>query len=168
MKSLIRLILTALIVAVPVFAGAASNGDCNLLGSWVGYDANGAVWWTSTVDGQNASQGTANLETPGAVVFFPGATAVTELKGVWKRTGGNTYDWTYLGFAYDASGTTLTLGKLIGKDTISKDCNTVYVTDVVMEVFMPTANVNTDAPIATVPFPDHEGHRIQIDHLELP
>jgi hypothetical protein len=168
MKTLIRIILTTLIFAVPVCAGADNNVDCKLIGSWVGYDANGAVWWTSTLDGQNASQGTANLETPGAVAFFPGAAAVTELKGVWKRTGGDTYDWTMLGFAYDAFGTTLTLGKLSGKDTISQDCNTVYVTDVAMEVFLPTADVNTDAPIATVPFPDHEGHRIQVDLPVLP
>jgi len=163
MKSLIRLILTTLIFVVPVFAGAANNGGCKVIGSWVGYDANGLVWWTSTLDGQSASQGTINLETPGAVAFFPGATAVTELKGVWKRTGGNTYDWTALGFAYDAVGTTLTLGKLSGKDTISKDCNTIHITNVVMEVFEPTADVNADTPIATVPFPDHEGHRIQVN-----
>jgi hypothetical protein len=167
MKSLIRLMLATLIFTVPLFAGAANRGDCKLFGSWIGYNESGA-WWTTTADGQNASKGTLNLEAPGSVVYFQGATAVTELKGAWKKTGGNTYDWTVLGFPYDASGNTLALAKLSGKDTMSEDCNIIYVTDVVLEVFAPTADVNTDAPLSTGYFPDHEGHRIQINLPELP
>jgi len=122
----------------------------------------------STADGQNASHGTFNLEVPGSILFFPGATAVTELRGVWEKTGGNTYEWTAIGFPYDATATTLVIAKLSGKDTIGEDCNTLYATDIVMEIFLPDADLNSDDPISTAPFPNHEGYRIKVNLPELP
>jgi len=170
MKFFIRLVLTTFILmfAAPVFAGEKSEADCKLLGSWMGYDASGSAWWTSTADGQSASHGTLNLEVPGSVLFFPDAMSVTELRGVWKKTGGNTYDWTVIGFPYDVIATTLVLVRLSGKDTISEGCDTVFVSDVVMEVFLPDADLNSDIPISISPFPDHWGHRIKLSLPELP
>ena len=173
MKLFIRLVLATsiLMFAAPVFAGEKSEADCKLLGSWIGYDATGSAWWISTADGQNASHGTLNLEVPGSVLFFPGASSVTELRGSWVKTGKNTYDWTVVGFPYlgDENATTMVLVKLSGVDTISKDCNTVYITDAVMEVFAPDADINVDAPLSQSMFPpDHEGYRILVNRPELP
>ena len=170
MKSYIRLFLVTLILifAVPVSAGNGHKSNCKLLGSWIGYDAVGAAWWMSTADGQNASHGTLNLEVPGSKLFFGGAFSVTELRGSWKKTGENTYDWTVVGFPYLEDTTTMLLAKLSGKDTVSEDCNTIEVTNVVMELFAATADINVDEPFFADDFPDHEGHRIMINLPELP
>ena len=171
MKFSTRLVLATLILmfAAPVLAGKGARADCKLLGSWIGYDAGGSAWWMSTADGQNASRGTLNLEVPGSVLFFsPPATSVTELRGVWEKTGKKTYDWTVVGFPYDEVAATVVLAKLSGKDTVSEDCNTLYVTDVVMEVFEADADLNSDTPISIETFLPHEGHRIMLDLPELP
>jgi len=165
------LVILVLMFAAPVFADGGPKGDCKLLGSWIGYDSYGSAWWMSTADGQNASRGTLNLEVPGSKFFFDGAFSVTELRGSWVKTGKNTYDWTVVGFPYlgDEYATTMVLVKLSGVDTISKDCNTIYVTDAVMEVFAPDADINVDAPLSRSMFPpDHEGYRILVNRPELP
>jgi hypothetical protein len=165
MRFFIRSILVILILmfAAPVFAGGGPKGNCKLLGSWIGYDSDGSAWWMSTADGQNASRGTLNLEVPGSKLFFDFAFSVTELRGSWVKTGKNTYDWTVVGFPYLEDTTTMLLAKLSGVDTVSKDCNTIYVTDVVMEFFAPNADINVDPPFFTDDFPDHAGHRILIN-----
>ena len=170
LKGLMSLLMSALILilAVPAFASGGPKEGCKLLGSWIGYGATGSAWWMSTVDGQNASRGTLNLEVPGSKLFFPEAFSVTELRGSWVKTGENTYDWTVVGFPYLEDTTTMLLAKLSGKDTITEDCNTVYVTEVVMELFDPDADVNVDEPFDTGVFPDHAGQRILINLPEPP
>lgn len=168
MKFSIRLFLATLILmfAAPVFAGNGNMGDCKLLGSWIGYQGeDGPAWWLSTADGQNASRGTLNLEVPGSLMFFvgDGAVAVTELKGAWEKTGENTYDWTVVGFPFLADTTTLLIAKLSGVDTISEDCNTIAVTNVVMELFYATDDINVVDPFFADNFPDHDGHRISVN-----
>jgi hypothetical protein len=149
--------------ASPVFAGGGHEGDCKLLGSWIGYDDNGSAWWMSTADGQNASRGTLNLEVPGSKLFFDGAFSVSELRGSWVKTGKNTYDWTVVGFPYLEDTTTMVLVKLSGIDTVSENCNSLYVTEVVMELFAPNADINVDAPFLSSDFPDHAGQRILVN-----
>jgi len=169
MKFTIRLALSVLIlmIAAPAFAGGP-KGDCKLLGSWLGYDQIGAAWWTSTADGQNASHGTLNLEVPSAWHFLPGAVGVSELRGVWKKTGEMTYDWAVIGIAYDESATTLGIAKVSGKDILGEDCNTVYVINTILEIFPPDADPNTDTPDDVLFFPDHAGYRIQVNLPEFP
>ena len=165
MRFFIRPILAILILmfASPVFAGGGHKGDCKLLGSWIGYDADGAAWWMSTADGKNASRGTLNLEVPGSKLFFDGAFSVTELRGSWVKTGKRTYDWTVIGFPYAEDTTTMVLVKFSGTDTVSDDCNTLYATEVVMELFAPNADINVDIPFHSEDFPDHVGHRILVN-----
>lgn len=170
MKFPIRLLVASLLTVISVssFAGGGPASGCKNLGSWLGYDQLGSAWWMTTADGQNASHGTLNLEAPGAVAFFPGAFAVTEMRGVWEKISGDRIAWTVVGFAYDAAGTTLALARLSGKHTSSEDCNTEYLTDTFMEVFAPDANIETDEPIATMPFPDHAGYRVKLVTFDLP
>jgi len=165
MRFFIRLTLAILIMmfAAPVFAGGGHEGDCKLLGSWIGYDASGSAWWMSTADGQNASRGTLNLEVPASKLFFDGAFSVTELRGSWVKTGENTYDWTVVGFPYLEDTTTMLLAKMSGIDIVSEDCNTLYATDVVMELFAPNADINVDDPFFTEIIPDHAGYRILVN-----
>ena len=170
MKFPIRLLLATVVISftAPAFAGNGPGGDCKLLGSWIGYDAEGAAWWMSTADGHNASHGTLNLEVPSAWHFLPGTVGVSELRGVWKKTGGKTYDWAVIGIAYDESATTQGIAKLSGKDILGEDCNTVYVTNTILEIFPPDADPNTDTPDDLLFFPDHAGNRIQVNLPEFP
>jgi len=170
MKFLIRLVLATsiLMLAAPVIAGDKSGTGCKVLGSWMGYDESGSAWWMSTADGQNASHGTLNLEVPGSVVFFPGATSVTELRGVWEKTGENTFEWTVIGFPYDATAATVVLARLSGRNIINEGCDSEIVQNVVMEVFLPDADLNSDNPFSVSYFPDHLGYRIKLSSPELP
>ena len=169
MKFSLRLILAILLllVAVPAVAGG-HKGECKLQGSWYGHDSEGIAWWQSTADGQSASHGTLNLDVPSSVQYFPGAVAVTELKGQWTRTSGNTFDWTVVGYPLDAAANTLFIAKVSGRDIFSEDCDTLLVADIVMEVFLPTANIDTDSPIMVeTSFPDHPGYRVKVNLPEL-
>lgn len=170
MKFALRLLLASLltVVAVSSFAGSGPASGCKNLGSWLGYDQDGMAWWMTTADGQNASHGSLNLEVPGAVAYFPGAFAITELHGVWERIGGGTFAWTVVGFVYDAGGNTLALARVSGKATLSEDCNSEVISNTLLEVFAPNANVETDTPIDTLPFPDHEGYRVKLVTFDEP
>jgi hypothetical protein len=165
MRFFIRLTLTILILmfAAPIFAGGGHEGNCKLLGSWIGYDESGSAWWMSTADGQNASHGTLNLEVPSSKLSFDGAFSVTEFRGSWVKISENTYDWTVVGFPYLEDTTTMLLAKLSGTEIVSEDCNTLNVKHVVLELFEPSADINIDDPFYTEIFPDHAGHRILVN-----
>jgi hypothetical protein len=161
------LALLLLVLAVPVMANGSKDG-CKVTGSWHGYDGGGNIWWTSTVDGQSASHGTTNLEIPGAVMLFPGAAVMTEMKGQWKKTSGNTYDWTVVGFPLDEFAAPMLIAKVSGTNVFYDDCDMMWVTDIVMEVFPPFANIYSDPPMAVdTSFLDHPGFRIKVDLPEL-
>jgi hypothetical protein len=154
----------ALVLSTFPAVAYSHSGDCKASGSWYGYDESGSIWWTSTIDGQSASRGTMTLEDPGSVNFFDGAYAITELKGQWEKTAGNTYDWTVVGFPYDETAASLVIVKVSGTNIVGEDCDTVLITNIVMEVFPPFANIYTDDPVAVDDsFPDHPGFRIKVD-----
>ena len=163
----IVLAILVLILAAPAFAGGGKDG-CKPMGSWYGYDSEGNAWWTSTIDGQSASHGTSNLEIPGSVAFFPGASGVTELKGQWKRSGPNAYAWTVVAFPFDENAVTLSIVKLSGTNHLGENCDTMWITNIVMEVFYPWDDIYTDTPILVDDsFPDHPGFRVKVDLPEL-
>lgn len=170
MKFATRLIAAVLLMllAASSFAGQGPDKGCKPLGSWLGYDQDGSVWWMTTTDGQNASHGTLNLEVPGALMFFPTATGVTEMRGVWEKTGDYDVAWTVVGFAYDADEVSVALARLSGKSTLSWDCNSEWLTDVFLEVYTPDANVDVDEPLWTMQLPDHGGYRIKLVTYDLP
>ena len=160
--------LLATVLAVSSFAADQAGKGCKPLGSWLGYDEGGSAWWMTTTDGQNASHGTVNLEVPGSVMFFPGADGVTEMRGVWETIDDHVIAWTVIGFAYDANKITLGLARLSGKSNMSPDCNTEHLSDVLLEVFTPDADVNTDEPEWTMTLPDHDGYRVKLVTYDLP
>lgn len=170
MKFSLRLIVALLLAvfAAPSFAGNEHGNGCKPLGSWLGYDEFGSAWWMTTTDGQSASHGTLNLEVPGAVVFFPGSAGVTEMRGVWEKIGAGQVAWTVVGFAFDANKITLGLARVSGKSNFSADCDTEHLSDVFLEAFAPGANLDTDAPLWTMPLPDHDGFRVKLVTYDLP
>jgi hypothetical protein len=108
-------------------AAAGKNGGCKVQGTWIGFD-NGVPTWVSSSHGQSASSGTNELEYPAFAPENPG----TELRGVWKRTRGNTFAYTMFGYAYDdATGLPIWMNKMSGTLTLSEDCNSAEVTAIV-------------------------------------
>ena len=170
MKYLARIFIVTVLVTFSFasYAGNKMTGNCQLFGSWIGYDETGAAWWTTKVDGHSSARGTLVLQVPQSVTFYPGATDATQARGVWERTGGNTFDWTVVSIAFDETFTTLYQARVSGKDTIGDDCDTLYVSDIVMELFDADADLNSDDPIGMMLFPDHPGHRIKVVNHELP
>lgn len=176
-KGLMSLLLSSLILilAVPALASEGPKDGCKLLGSWLGYStATGDAWWMSTISGQNASAGTVVLEVPGfdvtfpvgdpPIQIFPNAVKMTDLKGTWERTGGNTFAYTVLGIVVDENGVTQYIAKLSGTETVFEGCDTMFLEHTTLQLFLPAANPFADDPlIGPVPFPDHYGYRMKVD-----
>lgn len=178
------------LLSAPVFAGEGPMGEgrngkapigegpsegCKLLGSWVGYqNETGYAWWMSTASGQNASAGTLVLEVPGfdvtfpvgepPVATFPDAVKVTDLRGTWVRTDGNSFAYTALSIVVDANGVPQYISKLSGTETLMDECNTMFLENTALELFLPSMDPFEDDPIiGPVPFPDHYGYRMKVD-----
>jgi hypothetical protein len=125
-RHLLFLALTfiAFLLVSVVMVSAADKG-CNLQGSWISYE-NGVPTWMAGVHGQSASSGTNILEYPAAFpwLVFPDAVGMTPFRGAWERTGGNTFDYTFLAYAYDAYGGPMGMVRISGDITLATDCNT--------------------------------------------
>lgn len=183
MKHLMCLSTVLLLLAAPLAVVAGPDGpegpkgdgvpdcECKMLGSWMGYDLDGNGWWLSSAHGQNASHGTMALEPLHAGQYFPPELEIvggTELKGAWQRTGRYTYDWVVIGFMLNAEGANVAIARLSGWSEIGEDCNTMMVNDMVVERFLPNADLATDVPEQVLPFPPFPGLRISAELPELP
>lgn len=146
-------------------AFAANSPVCQLQGSWMGYDENGYAFWVNSVQGRSSSSGTYIVESPGAAGIFPEAVLGGTLRGVWTRTGGRTFAVTLIGLAVDSAGNTLYIAKLIATDTLSEDCNSMWIENS-FEFFSPDQNPFEDEPFYATPAPGHWGYRIRVDTLE--
>jgi len=150
---------------------------CKLIGSWYGMSSQYlTIYWLSTMSGQSSAQGGVALEVPGFdvtltmgdVTAFPDAVDMTTIRGVWERTSGNTFEYTGLSIASDADGIPQYIGKLTGTETLSEDCNTMFLEQTYLQVFAPDADPFEDDPLfAPVPFPDHYGYRMETDLPEI-
>jgi hypothetical protein len=148
---------------------------CKLHGSWFGYEPTiGDAYWMSTASGQSASAGTLVLEVPGfditltagdpPTATFPDALKITDLRGTWERIDGNTFAFTVLGIVVDESGVTQYIAKLTGTDTLSDECNTMFIENTKLQIYLPQADPFADAPlIGPMPYPDHYGFRMKVD-----
>jgi hypothetical protein len=98
------------------------------------------------------------------VPTFPDAVQSSKLRGVWERTGPNSYAYTLVGFTLDANGGTQYISKLTGTETLSEDCNTMLLQNTYLQIYLPDADPFSDTPIiGPLYFPDHNGYRMKID-----
>jgi hypothetical protein len=121
----------------------------------------------STADGQSANFGTIKLELPAfdMTLFGNFPTAKKKpltLRGVWKRTGGNTFAYTLIGFAIDENGRTVWIGKNSGYDTLTEHCNKLTVVST-LEIFLPDQDPFADQPYLAIPIPVHTAQRMRVD-----
>ena len=117
-------------------AAAGKDDGCKLQGTWMSFDENGVPGWVAGIHGQSASCGTNELEYPAFMIpGFSDVVGGTNMRGVWERTGGNTFDYTMFGYTYDEFGTPVWMNRMYGTLTLTDDCNTATVTATVNILF---------------------------------
>jgi hypothetical protein len=160
-------VLTLALFFAGVDTGHADKAKgCSFIGSWFGYDS-GSMYWTSTANGQNSSSGTYILEVPSFDAtldsIFPTADRVTLGKGVWKRLDGFTFAVSLIAMAVDADGQTVWIAKLDTIDTLSADCQTMWVENA-FEIYMPWQNpFAEESYFPPVQLDGHAGYRMNVD-----
>jgi len=138
-------LLLACFGASGVATAAGAGKNCSALGTWVNVypDTHVLAGWLATADGQSSDEGTMTLESPGFDMtlygMFPTAVGGTGDRGVWKRSGRNTFKYSFIGTAVDSSGAIVWIRKISGTITMIDDCQTEKIT-AVMAVYGPTDN----------------------------
>jgi hypothetical protein len=154
--------LLILAVSPSAFAG---NSSCSLLGGWVGYNEQGAIS-LFTYDGKSESSGASDVEFPALdptlYGAFPTAVKTTSLRGEWKRTGGNTFDYTLIVLALDDTNQTVGVAKFTGDKVLEDDCTRMVVT-VQMEVYSPDMNPFADDPLGVFDLGVLYGYPMRVD-----
>ncbi len=87
---------------------------------------------------------------------------MTDFRGNWVRIDGNTFDYTFMGFAVDESNMPVYIAKVSGQVSQFDDCQYQYTT-AVMEVFLPFMSPFHMEPIATIPLGEFYAYRAKVD-----
>jgi hypothetical protein len=117
--------------------------------------------------GQNSSEGAYRIQVPGFDVTLSGAFSTAEKylggTGIWKRTGDYTFSFAVMFVAVDSEGNSIWTGKLAGIDTLSADCDSMWI-EAELEIFLPWQNPFADDsffdPVILDP---HAGYRMTLD-----
>ena len=140
--------LAALLV-VPLGAGdsIAENYKmrCKLQGAWFTETGVGVGAWMMTFNGTGDNRGTTDWDFP--IVNYPSCPGCswTSGKGVWAKSGPDTYNYTYQSYFVDSDGNILLIGFNKGRISLM-DCKTA---DIIFtaEMYLP----GEDDPIASYP-----------------
>ena len=185
--SIIRYALVGILLLGFTIPGTALAGDggkgCSNLGTWFGVAPTypppppgtpldpPSEWpvmylagYSVTVAGKSNNEGTNLFEYPNFDATLGGnfpAERIGSMRGNWKRTGGNTFDYTFMGFGYNADGTAVYIAKVSGQVELILDCQYQKTTSV-MEVFMPYMNPFHDTPVAVIWLGEFYGYRAKV------
>jgi hypothetical protein len=130
--------------------------------------------WSVTVTGKSNNEGTNLFEYPvfnpkispdlAVMEPFKSAERIGSMRGNWKRTGGNTFDYTFMGFAYNALNMPAYIAKISGQVVLIENCQYQYTT-ALMEVFWPDTNPFDDElePAFMIPLGAFYGYRAKVD-----
>lgn len=177
-NNIIRGVLLGFLLLGFAFPGIALAGGedkgCSNYGTWFGVvdpptgDMT-LVGWTTTVTGQSANKGVNAIEWPDfdptlglAFPPFSDAHHINNMRGVWERTGGKTFVYSFTGFAYDEFNVRVYIAKVSGDVTMSDDCQFEYIT-AYLEVFAPGDNPFLAMPIFETPLAPHWGQRAKLN-----
>ncbi len=163
-------------VAVPSAAAQEGQGSmgCSNIGTWA--TAPGPVEselvnpaWMNTTTGQSSSSGTMVTDVPHwpnitlmplppqtGDPAFPNAVRMTPLRGVWERTGGNTFAFTQVGWALDAKGDAVYVVRNSGSGIVTEGCNTETIKSS-LQFFLPDGT-----PIFSEVLADMVAHRVTL------
>ena len=189
--ALLGILLLGFAIPGAALAGGGKKG-CSNLGTWFGvastnpYESAPPPWsetvlpgWSVTVTGKSNNMGTNNFEYPNfnpdltvfgldeKVIAYSRAKRLGSMRGNWKRTGRNTFDYTFMGFAYEAMNVPVYIAKVSGQVTLFNKCQYQYTT-AVMEVFSPDADPFLDPPDDVVPLGVFYGYRAKVDLPPMP
>jgi hypothetical protein len=149
---------------------ALGDNGCQYIGSWFGYDADENVSWISQAVGPNNSSGTLLLELPGFDMTFGGlfeAADASDLKGVWERTGGNTFRYATMSFATNLDGAAVYAARLTGDLEVIGECDVLHVTNTWLTIYIlapesdPVPVWDREPDVGPLPFAPHKGYRIK-------
>jgi hypothetical protein len=163
MKRLSLFLVVVAIVVLSTYPVTAKSG-CKLDGSWLGYGADGSRW-LATYHGESANAGTNDLEffyDPTLGGAFPDAVSISSGRGVWERTGGNTFSYTLITFGLDASGGVNWIIKNSGTKTLTEDCSLMTI-EGSLEVFLPEVDPFEGDPWFCVPGEGSWEVRMRVD-----
>ncbi len=138
-------------LAVPT-ALAQENGGakgCSIIGSWMTdpkqrFDplppnlADYNIPWMATFNGESSHSGTMVTMVPLWPEELPPGVKVTDLRGNWERTGGNTFKFTQVGWGVNGSGDAVLVFRNSGTTTLSENCSVSRV-ESTMEALSPEA-----------------------------
>ena len=189
--ALVSILLLGLALPGAALAGGGEKG-CSNLGTWFGvapfipdptslpveiptppWDVMYMTGWSVTVTGKSSNEGTNLFEYPNfnpkispdlaVIPPFMYAERIGNMRGNWKRTGGNTFDYTFMGFAYDGENNPAYIAKISGQVVLVADCQYQYTT-AIMEVFLPDMNPFHDAPYMdlAIPLGEFYGYRAKV------
>ena len=168
-----RNVLACVLMLGLAIPGAAIAGDarggCSILGSWFGVETLESkilTGWMVTVTGKSENRGVNDFEFPNFdPTFFgycPTAVRLGTSKGTWERTGGNTFRYSFIGVALDATNQLACISKAVGEISLSDDCNSETLTATVF-LYDPAVSPFTDDWYQVVPFPELYGRKAQLD-----
>jgi hypothetical protein len=147
------IIILSMVASTMVLAGR--HRICKLHGSWIGYDDSGS-YWLATYHGKTAFSGTSDLDfplfEPTLGGLFPEAVKVSSARGVWERTGVNTFAYTLILFGIDGNGAVSWILKNSGDKTLTENCSLMSIKSSI-EVFLPDVDPFDGEPIICIPPP---------------
>lgn len=185
--ALIGILLLGFAIPGVAMAGGGQKG-CSNLGTWFGVSpfpldptlpppeipppAPPLPWndlyltgWSVTVTGKSNSEGTNLFEYPNFDATLKGnfeeAVRIGSMRGNWKRTGGNTFDYTFMGFGYNASNVPLYIAKISGQVELIEKCQ-YQKTTAIMEVFWPNMRPFQDAGPIVIELGEFYGYRAKV------
>jgi hypothetical protein len=166
--TLVGILLLGLAIPGVTMADAAEKG-CSNLGTWFGVMAPGdtrLTGWLANVMGKSADQGTNDLEYPNFDVTldnnFESAVSLSSMRGIWRRTGGRTFDYTFTGYAIDEFGMPVYIATVSGVVTLLEDCRYEHVT-ATMDIFLPFMSPFHDDPFMSFPLEPHYAYKMAFE-----
>jgi hypothetical protein len=156
-----KLICIATLVLIPFTVAFAADGEqgCSPSGTWVG-TLEGTPVMTITYGHESAQAGTLIIDLPSFDPtfggMFSGVRGSSAARGIWKKTGGNT--WFYMALIIGAvpNGPTVYVAKISGPVTASQNCGSILI-KTTLEVFHPSGE-----PWFSMPLEDHGGYPMVI------
>jgi hypothetical protein len=171
-KSIIRgallgIVLLGFTIPGATLADGAGKG-CSIQGTWFGVMGVGdtrLTGWMINVTGKSANEGENNIEYPNFDYTldgnFPNVVSLSTMRGVWQRSGGNTFDYSFTGYAIDEFGVPVYIATVSGVATLIEDCRYEHIT-ATMDVFLPFTDTDPfhDDPYLSFPLEPLYGYRL--------
>jgi hypothetical protein len=163
----LALLLACLGASGVAIADGVTTNYCSPLGAWFGVDrdTHALTGWMASFTGRSNDEGTISFAArtfdPTLFGYFPTAVPGGSDEGVWKRTGSNTFKYSFMGIAVDSSNAIVYIGKTSGTITILDGCKTERIT-AKMAVYLPTDNPFQGEPYFEVDLGKVYGYRLSL------